>query len=144
MMFRALTMPRSCYDALVAQALAEQPLECCGLLAGTIEEGVGRVARCYPLVNALASPVEYHSESRSLCDAHRDMRENGFDLLAVYHSHPTSAPVPSQKDLQRNWEFREVQGDVVHLIVSLVESPPLVRAWWLGETDYREADWEVV
>jgi proteasome lid subunit RPN8/RPN11 len=141
--FRRLWVPRSCYDALVAQALAEQPLECCGLLAGVIEEGIGRVVRAYPLVNKLASPTEYLWEGKSTLAAMREMTANDHDVLAVYHSHPTSPPVPSRKDLQQNWEVRVFLGDVVHLIISLAESPPLVRGWWLGETEYREADWEV-
>ncbi len=141
--FRRLWVTRSCYDALVAQALAEQPLECCGLLAGVVEEGTARVVRAYPLVNERASPTEYLADSHSQLAAHRDMDANQLDLLAVYHSHPTSPPVPSRKDLQHYWDVHEFLGEVIHLIVSLTESPPLVRGWWLGETDYREADWEV-
>jgi proteasome lid subunit RPN8/RPN11 len=129
---------------MVAQALAEKPLECCGLLAGVIEEGVGRVVKGHPLVNALASPIEYLWEGKSTLAAMRELTDSGHEVLAAYHSHPSSAPIPSRKDLAQNWEAREFLGDVVHLIVSLVESPPLVRAWWLGETEYREADWEVV
>ena len=142
MPFRLL-LPKAVYDTMVAQALAEQPLECCGLLAGVIEEGIGRVLRAYPLVNALASPVEYESDARSMLEAMRDLTRRNHDVLAVYHSHPTSAPLPSRKDLQRNWIARDGLGDVVHLIISLVESPPLVRAWWLDENEYRPADWEV-
>ncbi len=139
-----LVLPRSVYEAMIAQAQAEQPLECCGLLAGVVEEGTGRVVKAYPLVNALASAVEYESEPRGLIAADRDMRTAGLEVLAVYHSHPSSPPLPSRKDLQRNWAVRDLTGDRVHLILSLLQSPPVVRAWWLGETDYREAEWEVV
>jgi proteasome lid subunit RPN8/RPN11 len=142
--FRRLLVPCSSYDALVAQALAEQPLECCGLLAGVIEDGVGRVVRAYPLVNELASPIEYRWEGKSTLAALRELTANNHEVLAAYHSHPTSAAIPSRKDLQQNWETHEFVGDLVHLIVSLAESPPSVRAWWLGETDYREAEWVVI
>jgi proteasome lid subunit RPN8/RPN11 len=124
---------------MTAQAEGDAPLESCGLLAGLIEGEVGRVVERYPLVNVAASPTLFESEPRSLFDATRDMLRRGLDILAVYHSHPTSAPVPSKTDLQRNYST-----DVVNLIVSLVESPPLVRGWWLSETDYREAQWEVI
>jgi proteasome lid subunit RPN8/RPN11 len=125
---------------MVAQAVAELPNECCGLLAGRVEAGgVGRVVRRYPLVNALASPVLFESEPRSLLAAHRDMRENHLDVLAVYHSHPTSEPVPSRTDLARNY-----WPGTVSLIISLRAEPPQVRGWWLGETDYRDADWDCV
>jgi proteasome lid subunit RPN8/RPN11 len=132
---------------MIAQALAERPYECCGLLAGVREgpaEGdesavpVGRVVARYPLANAARSPVEFESEPRGLFEAHREMRRRGLDVLAVYHSHPTSPAVPSRTDLARSYG-----PDVVNLIVSLTTDPPTVRGWWLTDTDYREAEWEI-
>ena len=129
-------------------ALSERPLECCGLLAGVREEtktadggveSVGRVLRRYPLVNALASPREFLSDDRSMLDADRDMRARGLELLAVYHSHPTSPAVPSRTDLERHW-----MEDVACVIISLAAAPAEVRAWRLTGTAYREADWEVI
>ena len=147
MAFRLL-IPGALLEGLIAQALTERPLECCGLLAGVREEAktgdkstesVGRVTRRYPLVNAAASPTEFLSDGRGMLDADRDMRACGLDLLAVYHSHPTSPAVPSRTDLARHW-----YADVVCMIVSLAVTPPDVRAWWLMETEYREAEWEVI
>jgi proteasome lid subunit RPN8/RPN11 len=147
MAFR-LRLPRNYVDAMMAQALAEQPHECCGLLAGLLiapkegdapAEAVGQVVERYPLVNAAASPVEFLSEPRSLFAAHKDMRQRGLEILAVYHSHPTSEAVPSRTDLARNYS-----PDVVNLILSLTTRPPTVRAWWLTDADYREAVWEIV
>ncbi len=102
-------------------------------------EAVGRVLRRYPLVNVLASPREFLSDARSMFDADRDMRAWGLDLLAVYHSHPTSPAIPSRTDLERHG-----MEEVVCMIVSLAGSPPEVRAWRLMETEYREADWEIM
>jgi proteasome lid subunit RPN8/RPN11 len=135
-----LFVPKDVYSMMIAQALSEQPNECCGLLAGVREatEGVARVQRIYPLVNAAASPVEYLSDARSMFEAMRDMRRLSLDVLAVYHSHPTTAPVPSRKDLERNYS-----EEVMNLIVSLMNAPPEVRAWWLTAETYREADWEI-
>ena len=132
-------LPRPLHDAVLAQARAEYPNECCGLLAGRVEGGVGLVARRYPLVNALASPTEFLSESRGLLEAHKDTRRHGLEFLAVYHSHPTSAPVPSRTDLARNY-----YPDAVWLIVSLADpAAPLIRGWWLKETSFAEAEWDV-
>lgn len=133
-----LDLPQSIYLALLAQAQAELPNECCGLLAGTIVAGVGWVQRHYPLVNALASPCEYESEPRSMFDAVRDIRQRALDVLAVYHSHPDSEPVPSRKDQERCYS-----SDVMNLIISLAPGGPAVRAWWLTEAGCREAEWQV-
>ena len=139
-----LVVPKDVYSVMVAQALTERPNECCGLLAGVRETAtggempVGRVLRAYPLVNAAASPVEYLSDARSMFEAIRDMGRHGLDVLAVYHSHPTSPPVPSRKDLERNYD----EG-VVNLIISLTTEPPTVRGWWLTAETCREAEWSI-
>jgi len=133
---------------MLEHALAEQPNECCGLLAGVVQGGgdpevpgppVGQVVEGYPLANALASPRAYHAEDRCLFEAHKDMRRRGLDFLAVYHSHPTSAPVPSAAD-HREWYHGP---GVVSLILSLTTSPPTIRGWWLTDAGHHEASWEV-
>jgi proteasome lid subunit RPN8/RPN11 len=141
-----LQIPRKQWSRILSHAIAELPNECCGLLAGRFVEKSAepdtrraRVEQCYPLVNAAASPKEYLSDPRSMFDAVRDMRRLGFDVLAVYHSHPTSDPVPSRTDLQRNYS-----PEVVNLIISLKAAEPQIRGWWLTERDYCEAEWEVI
>lgn len=137
--FHVLNIPRPVYEGMIWHALAAEPLECCGLLAGVIrEDGVGLVRLRYPLLNAAASPVEFESEPRSHFSADRDIRRQGLEVLAVYHSHPTSEPVPSRKDLERNnWP------QAVTLIVSLMTQPPPVRGWWLSADISREAEWTI-
>jgi proteasome lid subunit RPN8/RPN11 len=143
-----LHIPRAIYDEMISQAFSELPNECCGLLAGVIipplptevEAPPTAQVKCrYPLVNAAASAKEYLSDARSMFEAVRDMRQRRIDLLAVYHSHPTSAPMPSRTDLERNYS-----PDVVNLIISLKDGVPLARAWWLAEKDYIEAGWRLL
>jgi proteasome lid subunit RPN8/RPN11 len=135
-------LPRVLYEEMLAQARAELPNECCGMLAGRIEPAPGDslprafVLRRLPLVNAAASPVEYLSDDKSMFQAVRSMDREGLDTLAVYHSHPTSDPVPSRKDREQNYST-----NVVNLIISLKGPEPLMRGWWLTAEDYREADW---
>jgi proteasome lid subunit RPN8/RPN11 len=133
-----LSIPRAIFDAVLAHAKAELPAECCGLLAGTIVEGVGQVTQHLPLVNALASPTEYESDARSMLAAHKAMRASGTEVLAVYHSHPTSDPVPSRRDRERNYSER-----VVNLIIGLRRAEPEICGWWLTAEDAHEASWDV-
>lgn len=134
-----LQVPREIIDAMLADAAAELPNECCGLLAGRLSDGAGWVTHRYPLVNAAASPREYLSSPESMFAAVRDMHLLGIDVLAVYHSHPTSEPVPSRADLERNYS-----PDVINLIISFQGPIPQVQGWWLTETDYREAAWDIL
>jgi proteasome lid subunit RPN8/RPN11 len=133
----SLVIPRQLYDEMLAQAQAELPNECCGFLAGSMSESEWRVLRRYPLINKAASPVEYSADGHSLIRAHIDMRQEHLELLAIYHSHPTTEPIPSRKDRELNYH-----GEVVHLIISLKGKEPEMRGWRLTENDYSKADWE--
>ncbi len=133
-----LSIPHALFEAMIVHARTELPAECCGILAGSVEVGVGRVTEHYPLVNALNSPTEYESEPRSMLAAHKAMRASGSEILAVYHSHPGSDPIPSKRDLERNY------GEcVVHVIIGLRSAEADVRGWWLTLRDYREAEWNI-
>ncbi|MGL4554637.1 MAG: M67 family metallopeptidase [Gemmataceae bacterium] len=133
-----LTVPRDLVDGMLAHAAEDRWRECCGLLAGRDVGGVNRAERLYRLVNALDSAVEFRSEDRSMLAAALDMRAAGLDVVAVYHSHPTSQPVPSARDREMNYS-----EDVVNFIVGLTSDPPELRGWWLTAADHREAEWEV-
>jgi proteasome lid subunit RPN8/RPN11 len=133
-----LVIPRPIFDAMLAHAKAEVPAECCGQLAGTVIDGIGRVSLHLKLVNALASPTEFLSDPESTFAAHKAMTATGTEVLAVYHSHPTTDPVPSPRDRERNYG-----ESVVNLIIGLRTAEPEVRGWWLSAEAAREAAWEV-
>lgn len=126
---------------MIEHARRELPAECCGLLAGLIaadgEEAI--VTHRYELTNVLASPIEFESEPRSMLAAMRDVRRWGTEVLAVYHSHPTSEPLPSRKDLERHWLGERVMA----VIVGLMKPEPDVRAWWLSN-DAQPGVWQEV
>ncbi len=127
-----LRIPRPIFDAMLAHARADFPDECCGFLAGI--DGV--VTHRFPLVNALASPTAYQVDSRELLKAHRAMRNLGIGEVAIYHSHPSSAPVPSASDLSQNG-----YGDTIpHVIIGPGDE---VQVWWIGESTFEEAEWEI-
>src|SRR5262245_53515832 len=125
---------------MLTHAQAEFPLECCGLLAGKPPPDPSPLAQTptltathyYPLRNAVASPVEFLSDAKEMFGAIRDMRHLGTEILAVFHSHPTSEPIPSRKDLERNYS-----EEVMNLIVGLREGDPVMRGWWLSSKAYR-------
>jgi proteasome lid subunit RPN8/RPN11 len=139
---------------MIQHAQAELPNECCGLLAGVRAGDVLRVEALHRLVNAAASPIEYLSDPASMFTATKAMRQANHDILAIYHSHPTSAPIPSRTDMKRCYSL-----DVVHFILGygrhlylfpqgrkahVRESSPVMRGWWLTETTFAEAAWEII
>jgi proteasome lid subunit RPN8/RPN11 len=108
------------HEAMVRHALADSPLECCGLLAGRN----GRAWAIYPLPNADKSEKRYNAEPQALVRAVQAMRRDGTEIVAIYHSHPKWPAVPSKTDLRENH-----YGDVPRIIVGLLADPPECRVW---------------
>ena len=133
-----LLLPLHLHNAIVEQARTENPYECCGLLAGSIDPmtGLRTATKLYPLVNDLASPTAYLSEPRSILAAFKDIDRLKLEHVAIYHSHPTAPAIPSTTDLTQNF-----YGDaMIHLIVTLQTDPPTLRAWRLFETRFEAVE----
>lgn len=128
-----LLIPRHILTSLLKHARSEAPLECCGILGGRRSNSTWTVHSAHPLINELASPTRYRSEPGSLFRALKAVRMAGQDVVAIYHSHPTSEPVPSLID--RDWCWAE---DVVDLIIGLAGDIPQCRAWLLHPWPARE------
>lgn len=82
-------------NALIGEARAAHPRECCGLLFGT----QGEITAHRPATNVHPKPqTHFEIEPRALIDAHREMRNGGQRLVGYYHSHPLGRPEPSATD----------------------------------------------
>ena len=122
---------RANYDALIAHAQDEAPNECCGY--GRIKDGlIEEVVRAH---NRFEAPTRFEMDSKSLLAAN-ELEDEGFGVMA-YHSHPRSAPVPSQQD--RNIAQ---YPEWLQIIVSL-EGEPVARAWWIIDGDAKEEPLDV-
>ena len=130
-----LIIPRDIHAAMIAHCVREAPRECCGLLGGVSP----RVASFYPLRNvASQGETRYDAEPQDLINAVTALRAAKAEILAIYHSHPRWAPIPSQTDLRENH-----YGDVPRIIVSLLEPEPEVRVWRLDPDSYIELAWRI-
>ena len=130
-----LTIPWDIHHALVAHCAMDAPLECCGILGGVFPD----VSLFYPLTNSEASETRYNADPRDLIRVDRDLRAREAEILAIYHSHPRWKAVPSQTDLATNY-----LGPIPRIIVSLLDDPPVVRAWRLDTNSYEEIPWRLV
>jgi len=130
-----IEIPRDIHDAIVAHCQRDAPLECCGILGGIAP----RVSSFHPLRNTSASESRYDADPRGLIDAVVALRQHGAEILAIYHSHPRWAAIPSRTDLQENH-----YGPVPRIIVSLLGSVPEVRVWRLDPDSYEELPWKII
>lgn len=71
------------------------PEEACGLAAGLN----GVVLEVYPITNLLHSPVRYRMEPQEQFKVLQEIDRLGWELLAIYHSHPEGPAFPSPTDI---------------------------------------------
>lgn len=144
---------------MVGHARELTPFECCGLLAGNGEV----VTRLYRIKNIVAtegaesvfhfdeakldhlkrlSPEEraeiaFIMDAREQSSAFKDMRANGLQLQAFYHSHPKDPARPSMTDIRNAVEFDHLRDKLNlpaprHFIISLKDpGRPDIRAYWI-------------
>lgn len=124
-----LTIPKAIYEQMLQQTQAAYPLEACGLLAGADR----RVARLYAVDNVLASRTAYEMEPRQQVKAMLAMEKAGWELVAIYHSHPTGPQTPSVSDVEQ-----ATYPQAAQIIVSLAPpQEPVARAFSIvdGQVD---------
>jgi proteasome lid subunit RPN8/RPN11 len=68
--------------------------EACGLVGGKAATAL----KVYPVTNALHSPTRFRMEARGQIKALMEIEHNGWDLLAIYHSHLKGSGKPSETD----------------------------------------------
>jgi [CysO sulfur-carrier protein]-S-L-cysteine hydrolase len=129
-----MRIARSMLDQIVAQARAEAPNECCGIV-GTRD---GRAVTVYPVRNAAASPLRYEIDPSDQLRVFEALDDADLEIGAIYHSHTRSAPEPSQTDI--NLAF---YPDAVYVIVGVAGEEDDIRAWRIVDGRVSETSLEV-
>lgn len=126
---RKLYIPELLYRKMVNHCREERPLEACGLLTGVGDQ----VVAAYATDNEYRSPVLYKVDDRQLLKVVGEAHNQKQEIVAIYHSHIRSAPIPSQTDIkQATWP------EAFYLIVSLAHRMPQVRAWRIVDQQVTE------
>ena len=92
-----LTIDQATYDAIVAHAKRDHPVEACGIVAGP--EGSDRAERFVEMVNAAGSPTFYEYDSTDLLALYKEMDERDEEPVVIYHSHTATEAYPSVTDI---------------------------------------------
>lgn len=113
------------YQLMLDQLRSDAPNEGCGLIA---VDGADAV-KLYPGTNIEHSATRYQMDPAEVASALSDMREHGWQLGAIYHSHPATEAKPSETDLRLAY-----YPDSLMIIASLASEPPVVKAFRLDHT----------
>ena len=105
--------------------------EVCGLIGSQ----QGRPSSCYPIDNISDQPQQqFLLDPQQQIAAMTKMRERHENLLAIYHSHPTSPAEPSKIDIDM-----AAYPDALNFIISLNTKGVLeLRSFKLGRESAKE------
>lgn len=117
---RSFGLPERLYRKMIAHCLEEKPLEACGILLGAGD----RAEKGYALDNELRSPVLYRVDQVQMLTVLNEAEQERRNLVAIYHSHVKTAPIPSETDIKiAYWP------EAYYLIVSLALREPQVAVY---------------
>ncbi|RJP31974.1 MAG: M67 family peptidase [Candidatus Omnitrophota bacterium] len=118
--YDSVVVPPSFLERMLEHARSCAPYECCGVVGGK-----GRiVTSVHPLRNDLESATQFFADPKELIDAVKKMRKSGEEMIGIYHSHPDSLAVPSQRDREENYYV-----GYFYFIISLMTENPIVRCY---------------
>jgi proteasome lid subunit RPN8/RPN11 len=106
-----IQIPRKITNQLLHLAQLSPESEVCGLVGSKD----GLPCSCYPIENSAERPGQrFQLDASQQISAMVQMRSQGEQLFAIYHSHPSAPATPSMADLELS-----PYPDAFHLIISL-------------------------
>lgn len=135
----AIRLKQAHIDAMVAHALEDAPIECCGMLA--TKDGV--VAEVRRAKNKEASPYRFSIDPLETRKHEMAIDDAGMELAGFYHSHTGSPAVPSPTDIRMMGPF--FGPPFVHFVIGVKDRDrPEVRVWHIDGADKFERAFEIV
>ena len=130
-----LKVPREIFEMMIGQASALAPVEACGMLAG---KG-GVVSKFYEMTNADESSTHFTLVPEEQFAVAKDMRVEGIEPVAVYHSHPATGARPSEEDIRL-----AVMPGATYAILSLAGDEPDLKAFVIDKGNVTKIDIEII
>jgi proteasome lid subunit RPN8/RPN11 len=108
-------------QSIIEQAQQAQPNECCGVIVG---EGI-RAEQIVAIANIADDPAHhYRMDDKALLKVMFQTQRQNLEVIGFYHSHPRSAPIPSQEDIHHAH-----YPDTAYVIASLKGGEAQLSAW---------------
>jgi proteasome lid subunit RPN8/RPN11 len=121
---------------LLAGARRDPAHECCGLLAGRS----GEITTIFAAQNSLSSSRAYEIAPQELFTIFRKIRAEDLEHLGIYHSHPETENIPSEKDIGHAY-----YPDAIYFIISpKQDAPKPIRAFRIRDGNVAELSIEEV
>lgn len=129
-----LIIKKSHLEEIIGHAKEEFPNEACGILAGKDK----KVNKVYKMTNTEKNPMRYLMDPKEQLKVIKQMRSEGLEMVAIYHSHPNVRPYPSSRDVELAF-----YPDSSCVIVSIMNGMPEVRSFKIVNGIVREEEIKV-
>ena len=126
-----IKIKKSIYDGIVEHAKTLAPIEACGYLAGKN----GTITRQFAMTNVDHAQDHFTFDPKEQFKAVKDARNEGLQMLSVYHSHPESPARLSEEDVRLLND-----PNMIYIIVSLADQTPDVKAYRLHKPDAQSVE----
>jgi proteasome lid subunit RPN8/RPN11 len=134
-----IAVPREHLDAMIAHALEDAPVECCGVVAARD----GRVVAIHPARNTEASPYRFNIDPREYMKLEEAINEAGATVAGFYHSHTGSEARPSPTDIRMMGPF--FGPPYVHFVIGVADRDrPHARVFTIEDSAATEHGFEVL
>lgn len=130
-----MKIKRDIIGQIIEHAKREAPLEACGYLAA--KDGI--VSRYYDLTNIDHSQEHFSFDPKEQFAVVKDARAKGYEVCAVYHSHPATPARPSVEDIKLAYD-----PVISYVIVSLAGGQEDVRSFKIAGGKAEREDLEMV
>jgi len=94
-----IILSRNHWKEMLNDVQSKTPEEACGLVAGKRIADTFHSASVIPVTNELHSPFRYRMNPRQQLAAFEQIDQNGWEIAAIYHSHPLGPDQPSPTDI---------------------------------------------
>lgn len=126
-------------QAMIDHALADAPVECCGVLAGKD----GNVASVERARNREGSPYRFSIDPLEFKRLSDRLEEAGLEVLGTYHSHTGSEAVVSPTDIRMLGPL--FGPPYCHFVIGVKDRDrPVARVWQIENADRVEQAYELV
>jgi len=122
-------------DNIIIHAQNIYPIEACGYLAGN----GNIISHSYELRNIDNSEEHFSFDPAEQFAVVRKVRNEGLEILANYHSHPSTPARPSEEDIRMAYD-----PGILYFIISLAETTPQIKAFKIQQSKVEEIHIKII
>lgn len=122
-------------EKITEHAKKDAPIEACGYLAA--KDGI--VIKHYEMINIDNSQEHFSFSLKEQFEVLKDVRAEGLEICAAYHSHPSTGARPSDEDIELAYD-----PNISYVIVSLAGGGEDVKSFKIKDSKVEQQDLEVI